>query len=67
MKYLSKKGYQVYLIWYTKILDKKSLLTFDETSLGEIICAMQQNYKIDGIFKIVNPNYDDKNFAEYPI
>ena len=28
---------------------------------------MQQNGKIDGKFKIVNPIYDDKNFAEDPL
>ena len=28
---------------------------------------MQQNGKIDGKFKIVNPIYDDKNFVEDPL
>ena len=28
---------------------------------------MQQNGKIDGKFKIINPVYDDKNFAEDPL
>ena len=28
------------------------------------MCEMQQNGKIDGKFKIVNPIHDDKNFAE---
>ena len=28
---------------------------------------MQQNGKIDGKFKIMNPIYDDKNFAEDPL
>ena len=28
---------------------------------------MQQNGKIDGICKIINPIYDDKNFAEDPL
>ena len=28
---------------------------------------MQQNGKIDGKFKIINPIYDDKNFAEDPL
>ena len=49
-----------------KLLKKKSSTTFDETSLREIIWEMQQNGKIDGICKIINPIYDDKNFAEDP-
>ena len=28
---------------------------------------MQQNVKTDGKFKIMNPIYDDKNFAEDPL
>ena len=28
---------------------------------------MQQNGKIDGKFKIINPIYGDKNFAEDPL
>ena len=47
--------------------EKKSTTTFDETSVGEIICKMQQNGKIDGKFKIINPIYDDKVFAEDPL
>ena len=35
--------------------------------MGGIICGMQQNGKIDGKFKIINPIYDDKNFAEDPL
>ena len=35
--------------------------------MGEIICGMQQNDKIDGKFKIINPIYEDKNFAEDPL
>ena len=31
-----------------------STISFDKTSLGEIICEMQQNDKIDDKFKIVN-------------
>ena len=50
-----------------KFLRKKSTTTFDETSLGKIISEMQQNGKIDDKFKIINPIYDDKNFAEDPI
>ena len=38
-----------------------------EITLGEIICKMLQNGKIDGKFKIMNPIYDDKNFAEDPL
>ena len=45
---------------------KKSTTTFDETSVKEIICEMQQNDKIDGKFKIINPIYDDKIFAKTP-
>ena len=50
-----------------RFLKEKSTTTFDETALGEIICEMQQNGKIDGKFKIMNPIYDDKNFAEDPL
>ena len=32
--------------------------------MGEIICEMQQNGKIDDKFKIVNHIYDDRNFVE---
>ena len=48
-------------------MKKKSTTTFDETSLGEIISEVQQNGKIDGKFKIINPIHDDKNFAEDPL
>ena len=41
--------------------------TFDETSLRDIICEMQQNSKIYSKFKIVTPIYNDKRFAEGPI
>ena len=64
IKYVSKKG--VTISGIQRFLKKKSTTTFDETSLGEIICEMQQNGKIDGKFKIMNPIYDDKNFAEDP-
>ena len=47
---------------YTKIIFKKSTTSFDETSLEEIICKMQQNGKIDCKFKIINPIYDEKCF-----
>ena len=50
-----------------KLLRKKSTTTLDETSLGKIISEMQQNGKIYDKFKIVNPIYEDKNFAEDPI
>ena len=62
IKYVSKKG--VTISGIQRFLKKKSTTTFDETSLGEIICEMQQNGKIDVKFKIMNPIYDDKNFAE---
>ena len=62
IKYVSKKG--VTISGIQRFLKKKSTTTFDETSLGEIICKMQQNGKIDGKLKIMNPIYDDKNFAE---
>ena len=65
IKYVSKKG--VTISGIQRFLKKKSTTTFDETSLGEIICEMQQNGKIDGKFKIMNPIYDDKNFAEDPL
>ena len=48
-------------------MKKKSTATLDETSLGEIIREMQQNGKIGGKFKFINPIYDDKNFAEDPL
>ena len=51
---------------YTKILLKKSTTSFDETSLEEIICKMQQNGKIDGKFKIINHIYDEKFFWGRP-
>ena len=62
VKYVSKKGVTISAI--QRFLEKKSTTTFDETSLGEIICEMQQNGKIDGKFKIMNPIYDDNSFAE---
>ena len=62
LKYVSKKG--VTITGIQRFLKKKSTITFDETSVGEIICKMQQNGKIDGKFKIINPIYGDKNFAE---
>ena len=65
IKYVSKKG--VTISGIQRFLKKKSTTTFDETSVGEIICEMQQNGKIDGKFKIINPIYDDKNFAEDPL
>ena len=65
IKYVSKKG--VTISGIQRFLKKKSTTTFDETSLQEIICEMQQNGEIDGKFKIMNPTiYDDKNFAEDP-
>ena len=45
----------------------KSTSTFEETSVGEIICEMQQNGKIDSKFKIINPIYDYKKIAEDPL
>ena len=66
IKYVSKKGATISGI--QKFLKKKSTTTFDETSLGETICETQQNGKIDGKFKIINPTtHDDKNFAEGPL
>ena len=63
IKYVSKKGVTISGIQrFSK--KKKTTTAFDETSLGEIICKMQQNIKIDGKFKIMNPIYDDENFAE---
>ena len=62
IKYVSKKG--VTISGIQRFLKKKSTTTFDETSLREIMCEMQQNSKIDGKFKIMKPIYDDKNFAE---
>ena len=62
IKYVSKKG--VTTSGIQKFLKNKSTITFDETSLGEIICEMQQNDKIEGKLKIVNCIYDDKNFVE---
>ena len=64
IKYVSKKG--VTISGIQRFLKKKST-TFDETSLGEIICEMKQNDKIVGKFKIINPIYDNKKFAEDPL
>ena len=68
IKYVSKKG--VTISGIQKFLKKKiyhHLWRNNTTSLGEIIWEMQQNGKIDGICKIINPIYDDKNFAEDPL
>ena len=65
IKYVSKKG--VTISGIQRFLKKIYTNTFDETSLGEIICEMQQNSKFDGKFKIINSIYDDKNFAEDPL
>ena len=65
IKYVSKKGVTISSI--QRFLKKISTTTFDETCVGEIICEMQQNGKIDGKFKIINPIYADKNFAEDPL
>ena len=62
IKYVSKKG--VTMSGIQRFLKTKSTTTFNETTLGEIICEMQQNAIIDSKFKIINPIYDDKNFAE---
>ena len=48
------------------ILEKKATTTFDESSLGEIICEMQQNGKINDKFKIVNHIYDDRGLWKTP-
>ena len=40
IKYVSKTGVTITSI--QRFLKKKSTTTFDETSLGEIICEMQQ-------------------------
>ena len=65
IKYVSKKG--VTISGIQRFLKKKSTTTFDETSVGEIICEMQQNGKIDSKFKIINPIYYDKSFAKDPL
>ena len=54
-------------ILYTEILQKKICHHLDETSLGEIICEMQQKGKIYDKFKIINPIYDVKNFPKDPL
>ena len=64
IKYVSKKG--VTISGIQRFLKKKSTTTFDKTSLGEIICEMQQNGKVDRKFKIMNGIYDDKHFPEDP-
>ena len=48
IKYVSKAGVTITSI--QRFLKKKSTTTFDETSLGEIMCEMQQNGKIDDKF-----------------
>ena len=35
--------------------------------MGEIICEIQQNGKIDGKFKFMNPIHNDKDFVEDPL
>ena len=65
IKYVSKKG--VTISGIQKFLKKKSTTSFDEKSLGEIICEMQQNGKMDDKFIIMNPIYDNKNSAEDPL
>ena len=65
IKYGSKKELTITSI--QRFLKEKSTTTFDEASVGEIICEMQQNGNIDGKFKIINPIYDDKNFVEDPL
>ena len=65
IKYESKKG--VTISGIPRFLKKKSTTTFDETSVGEIICVMQQNGEINGEFRIINLIYDNKNFAEDPL
>ena len=65
IKYVSKKD--VTISGIQRFLKKKSTTTFGETTLGEIICKMQQNGKIGSKFKIMNRIYDDKNFAEDPL
>ena len=65
IKYVSKKRVTISVIH--RFLKKISSTTFNETSLGKIICEMQQNGKIDSKFKIINPIYNDKNFAEDPL
>ena len=61
IKYVTKKV--VTISGIQRFLKEKSTTTFDKTALGEIICEKQQNGKIDGKFKIMNPTYDDKKFA----
>ena len=65
IKYVSKKGVTISSI--QRFLKKTSTTTFDETSVGEIICEMQQNGKINSKFKIINPIYGNKKFAEDPL
>ena len=59
IKYVSKKGVAISGIQIL-LKKKKFTTTFDETSLGETICEMQQNGKNNGKFKIMNPIYDVK-------
>ena len=59
IKYVSEKGVTISGIQSSR---EKNL---PRASLGEIICKMQQNDKTD--CKILNPIYEDKNFAEDPL
>ena len=52
-KYVNKKGVTIFGI--QRSLTKKSTTTFDEISVREISCELQQNGKTDGKFKIINP------------
>ena len=57
IKYISKKVLTISGMQRFLGKKKKSTTTFGETSFGEIICEMQQNSKIGGKFKIINPSY----------
>ena len=57
IKYVCKKG--VTISGLQRFLEKKSM--------GEIICEIQQNGKVDSKFKVTNPIYDDENFAVDPL
>ena len=57
IKYVSKKG--VTISGLQRFLEKKSM--------GEIICEIQQNGKVDSKFKVTNPIYDDENFVVDPL
>ena len=65
IKYVSKKGVTIQSVYkdsWKKIYHHLWRNLFERNYM-----RMQQNGKIDGKFKIINPIYEDKNFVEDPL